>query len=390
MRTQTLPSPSSRLLTVALAACVTACADGAPNVDRAAQPVVYGDDDRRDVYDHPDPALRTLAQQSIVALMRSDVVNDSDAANVTFTGAPLRETANLCAGQRFADDPTAAHCSGTLLDGDLVLTAGHCFTDPGSDAGAEASTCQNTRFVFKYYRDAAGRLATVTAADVFACAEVITRVLRTQADGRVLDYAVVRLDRSAAPRFTPAQVSLRSAPSRVGQPVAVIGFGSGIPAKIDSGGAVTDLRTGNDYFEMNTDTFQGNSGSGVFDAQSRELIGLLVRGATDYVAMGACQIVNRCPMTPGGASCGGESANYLQPVFEDFCARRPTHRLCGAAGDGGTADAGTAADASTATHAPAPSSGGCHVARERIPARGGEMLLAAVAVLLRLRRRRTA
>ncbi len=397
MRLDASSSASHLFRVFALVAGVSACADSAPATDRAAQPVIYGDDDRRDVYDHPDMALRTLAQQSIVALMRTDAINATDPANVTFNSMTLREGYNLCAGQRFADDPTAAHCSGTLIDGDLVLTAGHCFTAPGTDGGAEAATCANTRFVFKYYRDAAGRLATVTSNDVFSCAEVITRVERTEADGRRLDYAVVRLDRSAAPRFTPAQVARRNAPARVGQSVTVIGFGSGIPAKIDSGGAVTDLRAGNDYFEVNTDTFQGNSGSGVFDTQSRDMIGILVRGATDYVAMGSCQIVNRCAMMPGNAPCDGESVNYLAPVFDDFCTRVPTHRLCG--GDGGTTptDAGTTTtdagttptdSGTTETPAPAPSSGGCHTAPGSVPARHGALLVAAVALVALVRRRR--
>ena len=50
-----------------------------------------------------------------------------------------------------------------------------------------------------------------------------------------------------------------------------------------------------DYFVANTDTFGGNSGSGVFDLSTLQQVGILVRGETDYVASGSCNIVNHCP-----------------------------------------------------------------------------------------------
>ncbi|MFO0627049.1 MAG: serine protease [Polyangiales bacterium] len=327
------------------------CVDPAPSAPtaQAAQPVIYGTDDRQDVYAHPDMNLRALAQQSIVALMRDTKVNVTNPANVTFNSTEtLANTQNLCPGQRFENDPAYSDCSGTLIDNDIVLTAGHCFTAPGADAGMDGpSTCQNTRFVFKYYHEAAGRLATITADDVFSCAEIITRVDARNPDGTRQDYAFVRLNRSAAPRFTPAAVARTNGPTTVGQSITVIGFGSGIPAKIDSGGTVTDLRTmEGDFFEANVDTFSGNSGSGVFDTATRSMIGILVRGATDYVPAdgGACNIANVCANTPGAMGCGGESVNRLRAAFDDFCTRLPMHRFCGGAGDAGATptDAGTA------------------------------------------------
>jgi len=374
------------------------CSDPGSDPARAAQPVVYGTDDRQDVYAHPDANLRALAQQSIVALMRDTKVNVTNPANVTFNSTEtLSNTQNLCPGQRFENDPAYSDCSGTLIDDDIVVTAGHCFTAPGADAGPDGpSTCQNTRFVFKYYREAEGRLATITTADVFSCAEIVTAVNRTNPDGTVQDYAFVRLDRSAAPRFSPARVARANAPTAVGQSVTVIGFGSGIPAKIDSGGAVTNLRASDgDYFEVNTDTFSGNSGSGVFDTATRNMIGVLVRGATDYVPAdgGACTVVNVCASTPAGAACSGESVNRLQGPFEDFCGRRPASRLCGGSGDAGVGgDAGATSDASPSadggTPAPAPTEGGCS-AIPRAPHGRSSLALAALVLGLAARRRRS-
>ena len=92
------------------------CSDPSPAgpVAQTVQPVVYGTDDRQDVYAHPDMNLRTLAQQSIVALMRDTAIDVSDPMAVRYTGTTtLREAQDLCPGQRFENDPTHAHCSGT-------------------------------------------------------------------------------------------------------------------------------------------------------------------------------------------------------------------------------------------------------------------------------------
>lgn len=292
-------------LCVAVSSAV-GCVGADGDVGRASAPVVYDDDDRTDVYAHPDARLRAIAQNSVAAFMQASVVDTSDPSDVTFSSPTLGERLQLCPGERFQSDPTAAFCSGTLIGEDLVLTAGHCFDD--------ASRCGATRVVFNYYRDGEGSLARVTTRDVFSCREVVAH-FNGEANGQTLDFAVVRLDRAAAPRFTPARVRATAAPLPVGQALAVIGFGSGVPAKIDDGGVVTDPRGDVvDFFRASTDTFQGNSGSGVFDPRTGELLGVLVRGATDYVELpgDGCRVVNRCPASGcvGDRVDDGEQITY--------------------------------------------------------------------------------
>ena len=63
------------------------------------------------------------------------------------------------------------------------------------------------------------------------------------------------------------------------QSLIVAGYPSGLPLKIDDGGRVRDPRSGTtDFFIANLDTFGGNSGSGVYDAATKQLVGILVRG----------------------------------------------------------------------------------------------------------------
>lgn len=317
-------SPKVPIFALALAgSAVAGCAaldDPPPQPDdevaEVESPVIYGTDNRTDVYAHANATLRARAEQATVALMSPSSINLANPNNVTFNSSTLQQSQNLCANQRFLTDPTPAFCSGTLIDDDLVLTAGHCITS--------ASACTSTRFVFKFYRPAAGTLSPITTADVFSCTQIVARQQST-VNGRNLDYAIVRIDRPATPRFTPAPVRTAAGALSVGQNVAVIGSGSGIPFKIDSGGTVRDVRASTlDYFIASTDTFGGNSGSGVYEMTDHTVAGILVRGETDYVSNGSCNIVNTCTET----GCRGEDITYVRPAVEAYCAVATSQRLC--------------------------------------------------------------
>jgi hypothetical protein len=291
--------------------------DDQESLGEIAEEVVYGTDDRMDVFAHPDATLRARAQQSTVALMSPSAINTSNPGAVTFNSPTLQEDLNLCSSERFLNDPTAAFCSGTLIDDDLVLTAGHCIT--------KARDCLNTRFVFNYYRTSDTTLQTVTTADIFSCTSIVARQ-QSSTKGKVLDYAIVRIDRSATPRFTPAPVRKGLVPLSLGQNVAVIGSGSGMPFKIDAGGTLRDPRSGIvDFFEATTDTFAGNSGSGVYETGTYNLAGILVRGETDYRSNGTCNVVNTCSET----DCSGEDSTYVGPALDHFCSLATSGRLCG-------------------------------------------------------------
>ncbi|OJH37292.1 trypsin-like serine peptidase [Cystobacter ferrugineus] len=281
--------------------------------------VVYGTDDRTDVYVHPDATLRARAQQSTVGLVHPEFINLTDPNNVTFPGPTLGEGLNLCTTERFWNDRRAAFCSGSLIGDDLVLTAGHCV--------GNAAECANTRIVFNYYRSGEGEMQRVTSADVFQCASIVARQHGNRLDEQYLDYAIVRLDRPATPRFTPAPVRTGNTPLSVGQNVAAIGSSNGIPFKIDSGGSVRDTRAGSlDFFVATSDTFAGNSGSAVYETNSYSVAGIIVRGDADYVANGTCKVVNRC----GETECFGTEATYIYPALRGLCAEinNSDPRLC--------------------------------------------------------------
>ncbi len=274
--------------------------------------VVYDVDDRTDVFAHGNATYRELAERSIVALIRSSRIDDANPNDVRLDQETLGEKEDLCMGERFRDQPAVASCSGTLIDNDLVLTAGHCVNT--------VAKCEARRFVFDYFYSADGVAETITTADVFSCRRRVVYL-----DDNDVDYAVVQLDRPV--QSSRAPVSIR-APDEImldGTPLLVVGFPNGLPAKIDDGGEV--LRSHRvDRFEASLDTFDSNSGSGVFD-HGGTMVGVLNSGKRDYVTDGDCNRVNvlRAVDVNGDA----EESTYVARAVEGLCATDWATDVCG-------------------------------------------------------------
>jgi hypothetical protein len=90
----------------------------------------------------------------------------------------------------------------------------------------------------------------------------------------------------------------------------VIGHPTGLPTKISPEGKIT--RNVEKYtFSANLDTFHGNSGSAVFDANTGVVEGILIQGRNDYVPSRSndpksCMIVNKCDENGKRCSAGNE------------------------------------------------------------------------------------
>lgn len=323
-------------LTLGLVGLGLAACEGGEHDERfeplgaSQQSIIYGEDDRREVYEHPSATLRALAASSVVALVPRLRFHRLASGDTVIAAFSLQEAYAVCADERFTMQPTAADCTGVLIDDDLVLTAGHCF-ESNTDCGRYA-------YVFDYFYEEPGRLAPIGAGDSYGCRRIVARSVSTPGAATRTDYAIVQLERPAAGR-TPATV--RSAPIEAGEPLATIGAVSGLPVKIDSGARVLSTRApSTDYFLLDSDTFAGSSGSGVFDA-SGQLVGVLVRGGEDYVMRpdAGCMVPKSVRLGDGGLSRAlGEEATYIARTVEGLCARSwPSARLCGIAprcGDG--------------------------------------------------------
>src|SRR5262249_25343784 len=100
------------------------------NVLKENQKVIYGTDDRVDIFQLP-PGPNLDDADCVVALFdRADVVDNGNGTS-TLRTQNFGVARNLCAGERFRDQPIGAFCSGFLVAPDIIATAGHCRVDAG-------------------------------------------------------------------------------------------------------------------------------------------------------------------------------------------------------------------------------------------------------------------
>jgi len=231
----------------------------------AAMPV-YDRDDREDPVEVEDSRTLALADSTAALFESGRVVLRGGRAYLATKS--YQESRRLCPGERFAGQRVGASCSGALVGPDLLLTAGHCVTDE--------QNCKGTAFVFGFRVGADGSTpASVPAGEVYRCAALLGRRLE---DGRGSDWALVRLDRAVAGR---SPLGLSRGPVAKGTPLLVIGHPDGLPQKVAGNATVLDPSPAS-YFITDLDTFEGNSGSPVFDARTRLIAGVLVRGEDDF------------------------------------------------------------------------------------------------------------
>lgn len=251
------------------------------------QRVIYGVDNRKDLYQVTSSAVRKAADAVVALVKASDLTRQPD-GSYTLATERYGDAYQLCGSEPFVSQPTGCFCSGFLVAADLVATAGHCVKNQADLAGM--------RFVFGFRMVDADQARTSFAAkDVYAGRTLIGRKLSQ--DGT--DWALVRLDRPVVGR---QPVKLRTQ-GKIGnaQKLFVLGHPCGLPQKYAPGARVRD-NTPTPFFVANLDTYGGNSGSPVFNATTVRVEGILVRGENDFVSNGGCYVSMVCPTT----GCRGE------------------------------------------------------------------------------------
>lgn len=257
--------------------------------------VIYGEDNRKDVFESTDSALVELSKSTAAMIEMANLTSLSNGEIVI--QAETLKSRGICAKERFSNQISAANCSGFLVAPNVLVTAGHCIKSEFD--------CSSYKWVFDYKVDHADQAAvTVAKEDVYSCKRIIARSLDQLSKD---DWAVIELDRKSDRK----PLSFRKKGKiTTGTSIAVIGHPTGLPTKIADGANVRSLAT--KFFQANLDTYGGNSGSAVFNTKTGEVEGILVRGENDYVydsALG-CQVSNKCPDT----GCRGEDVTYITNV----------------------------------------------------------------------------
>lgn len=209
---------------------------------------------------------------------------------------------SFCEGEKFIDQPNPSMCSGFLVGPDLIATAGHCVDLP--------DFCSEFKWVFGFQVNPNTKKAGVDIKeeDIYNCKKVVSNALSMPLG---LDYAIVQLDRKVLNR---SPVDIRTSGNVAdNEGILVIGSPSGLPLKVAAGANVRK-NTHPMYFSANLDTFQGNSGSGVFNATTGVVEGILVRGEEDFVEneLKMCIEANKC----ADDKCRGEDVTRMTAIPE--------------------------------------------------------------------------
>jgi V8-like Glu-specific endopeptidase len=267
--------------------------------------VIYGEDDRVDVIESDNTMFRELSLSTAAMISPSSISKmnsswgGSQKGEVIISAQTLQQR-GMCGSERFKNQPTAARCSGFLVGEDLLVTAGHCVTS--------ASDCKNYRWVFNYKISAVGsNTVRVLEDDVYSCASIVEQKLSGYGSDKD-DYALIKLDRKV--KGIKALSFRKEGRVEKNEKLVVIGHPTGLPTKIADGAWVRGLS--NKFFSANLDTYGGNSGSAVFNVETGDVEGILVRGARDYVYDSAqgCRVSNRVSDTYGT----GEDVTYITNI----------------------------------------------------------------------------
>jgi len=123
------------------------------------------------------------------------------------------------------------------------------------------------------------------------------------------DLAIFETDR---PLERPILKFKSSFSLKKGDEIYMIGHPTGLPKKIAVNASVVD-NSHYQYFYTSLDSFQGNSGSPVFDFETHKVIGVLVSGALDFVFNGTCNEINLCTIP----YCKGEKVMRIENIIDE-------------------------------------------------------------------------
>ncbi|MBC77690.1 MAG: endopeptidase [Halobacteriovoraceae bacterium] len=265
---------------------------------QASTKVVYGEDNRVDVFESTNAMYVELAN-STAAMISGSKVEENEDGGYDIVSRSLEE-GGICSSERFAKQPMAANCSGFLVGEDLLVTAGHCIRNQ--------SSCNKYKWVFDFKVEFDTQAEISVGKDsVYGCKDIVNRALDSWSKD---DWALIRLDRAVeGRRFLEYR---KSGEPAVGDNLVVIGHPTGLPTKIADGANVRALK--DTYFTANLDTYGGNSGSAVFNADTGVVEGILVRGERDYVydSQNACRVTNVVADDEGR----GEDVTYITNIPE--------------------------------------------------------------------------
>ena len=266
-----------------------------------ASPIIYGENDILDYYQVRSKKIRHMGRSVAIQIpnYRLHYEGSEYLINQEFL-----EDLNICRGhddfhEKLAGQPSLGSCTGFLVEEDVLLTASHCVES--------FNDCRDNYWVFNFKSDERNLAPTsFNEQDVYNCKEVIKQ-------DQSLDYAFLKLNRPVLGR---APLKLRQRGKILSHSrLVVIGYPQGLPLKFSNNAKIRSNEN-KDHFVINSDTFEGNSGSPVINKDNNLVEGVLVRGGTDFdiheKSEDLCHTIKRCPE----GQCSGEEILRVKSIYK--------------------------------------------------------------------------
>jgi len=230
---------------------------------------IYGKDERTFVSSKSPVEIKKLSNS--IAMIISKEAVELKWLTAIINGEILsdKNTLNLCADEKFSGHHFLNSCTGFLIAPDLMATAGHCFLSEDD--------CRNKLVVFDVLeKNEFEQGYKVSKKSVYECKEIVKSDFNAEVFS---DFAVIRLNKKITGR---APLRLRSKGDlATSEAVFMIGHPLGLPM-VATGSARVIENSEDHFFKATLDSFEGNSGSPVFNAKTFEVEGILVRGEEDF------------------------------------------------------------------------------------------------------------
>lgn len=209
----------------------------------------------------------------------------------------LGKTYNLCPGQAFFGQPIVGTGTAFIFSEKSMITAKHVFERPVSDYV----------IVFGYNIVQANGVV-----EVFFDKNNLyypTKIVHTADELDVVEFEVDRnFDRKPL-EWENSFKALNAATNEI----YMIGHPCGLPMKVALN-ATIEKNPHQQYFYTTLDSYQGNSGSPVFNFYTHKVIGVLVSGDKDYKFNGNCYYRSACVLP----YCQGEKVIRIEEIVKQF------------------------------------------------------------------------
>ena len=226
---------------------------------------IWNDDDRKDIYEITDEKVKKNTNCVAAICMKDNLIDNNGFSTLRVKN--YGKSFNLCDVEPFYDQPISAGrlATGFLVKEDVIATAGSFVNE---------SKIADFRIIFGYRMvDNSAPVIQMPNNNIYKAVGIINRVYNPRSNGS--DWALVKLDRRVEGQ-TIARLSEKDIYCH--QPVYIIGYPVGLPLKYSGGAIVRDIE--DTFFSADIDVYSGNAGSPVFDSNTHEVIGIVVRGDT--------------------------------------------------------------------------------------------------------------